>query len=118
MYSVLFFFFNQKTAYDVRISDWSSDVCSSDLMATVFSYLGQHGGAIYPDAFDYRDAMAELIEQWRPEGQGEGTRYGRPPSTSGSAPTGRAERSTECRVRKECVSRCRSRGALYDYKKK
>src|SRR3546814_519171 len=27
----LFFFFNQKTAYDLRISDWSSDVCSSDL---------------------------------------------------------------------------------------
>src|SRR3546814_7604986 len=28
---VLFFFFNQKTAYEMRISDWSSDVCSSDL---------------------------------------------------------------------------------------
>src|SRR3546814_8244705 len=27
----LFFFFKQKTAYEVRISDWSSDVCSSDL---------------------------------------------------------------------------------------
>src|SRR3546814_8873075 len=27
------FFFKQKTAYDVRISDWSSDVCSSDLFA-------------------------------------------------------------------------------------
>src|SRR3546814_7929539 len=27
----LFFFFKQKTAYDMRISDWSSDVCSSDL---------------------------------------------------------------------------------------
>src|SRR3546814_18896882 len=27
-----FFFFKQKTAYEVRISDWSSDVCSSDLM--------------------------------------------------------------------------------------
>src|SRR3546814_1456435 len=27
------FFFNQKTAYDMRISDWSSDVCSSDLTA-------------------------------------------------------------------------------------
>src|SRR3546814_7898653 len=28
----LFFFFKQKTAYEMRISDWSSDVCSSDLM--------------------------------------------------------------------------------------
>src|SRR3546814_1689593 len=27
-----FFFFKQKTAYDLRISDWSSDVCSSDLV--------------------------------------------------------------------------------------
>src|SRR3546814_6599736 len=30
-YGLLFFFFKQKTAYDMRISDWSSDVCSSDL---------------------------------------------------------------------------------------
>src|SRR3546814_12455333 len=30
--SCLFFFFKQKTAYEMRISDWSSDVCSSDLM--------------------------------------------------------------------------------------
>src|SRR3546814_13012386 len=29
-----FFFFKQKTAYEMRISDWSSDVCSSDLRAT------------------------------------------------------------------------------------
>src|SRR3546814_6942802 len=28
---VFFFFFKQKTAYEMRISDWSSDVCSSDL---------------------------------------------------------------------------------------
>src|SRR3546814_9513715 len=30
---LLFFFFKQKTAYEMRISDWSSDVCSSDLEA-------------------------------------------------------------------------------------
>src|SRR3546814_7093691 len=29
--SYIFFFFKQKTAYEMRISDWSSDVCSSDL---------------------------------------------------------------------------------------
>src|SRR3546814_9908658 len=33
----LFFFFKQKTAYEMRISDWSSDVCSSDLLS-----MGQH----------------------------------------------------------------------------
>src|SRR3546814_2797321 len=31
----VFFFFKQKTAYEMRISDWSSDVCSSDLLAYV-----------------------------------------------------------------------------------
>src|SRR3546814_17757778 len=30
---VVFFFFKQKTAYEMRISDWSSDVCSSDVLA-------------------------------------------------------------------------------------
>src|SRR3546814_2174168 len=31
MLCIFFFFFKQKTAYEMRISDWSSDVCSSDL---------------------------------------------------------------------------------------
>src|SRR3546814_7496331 len=35
---ILFFFFKQKTAYEMRISDWSSDVCSSDVAAE----LGLH----------------------------------------------------------------------------
>src|SRR3546814_4650357 len=36
VFSVLFFFFfKQKTAYEMRISDWSSDVCSSDLLPTI-----------------------------------------------------------------------------------
>src|SRR3546814_19088367 len=37
----LFFFFKQKTAYEMRISDWSSDVCSSDLKARRFYILVQ-----------------------------------------------------------------------------
>src|SRR3546814_5882804 len=32
---LLFFFFKQKTAYEMRISDWSSDVCSSDLIGII-----------------------------------------------------------------------------------
>src|SRR3546814_1124635 len=32
LYNVFFVFFKQKTAYEMRISDWSSDVCSSDLV--------------------------------------------------------------------------------------
>src|SRR3546814_6181291 len=43
----LFFFFKQKTAYEMRISDWSSDVCSSDLwcaeMDYVYAYLSYFG---------------------------------------------------------------------------
>src|SRR3546814_7567769 len=34
MFLSCFFFFKQKTAYEMRISDWSSDVCSSDLNAS------------------------------------------------------------------------------------
>src|SRR3546814_2503750 len=34
--SLLFFFVKQKTAYEMRISDWSSDVCSSDLVCAPF----------------------------------------------------------------------------------
>src|SRR3546814_10431094 len=32
LFRLFFFFFKQKTAYEMRISDWSSDVCSSDLL--------------------------------------------------------------------------------------
>src|SRR3546814_9786784 len=36
------FFFKQKTAYELRISDWSSDVCSSDLSNVVHADPGVH----------------------------------------------------------------------------
>src|SRR3546814_3245806 len=39
---LLFFFFKQKTAYELRISDWSSDVCSSDLAVLGLAF----GGAV------------------------------------------------------------------------
>src|SRR3546814_13143538 len=44
MYYVLvyFFFFKQKTAYEMRISDWSSDVCSSDLLHREIGQLIKH----------------------------------------------------------------------------
>src|SRR3546814_8562222 len=46
-------FFKQKTANDLRISDWSSDVCSSDLQAIAFAQT----------YFAYQTRHAELIEQ-------------------------------------------------------
>src|SRR3546814_3799338 len=36
----MFFFFKQKTAYEMRISDWSSDVCSSDLLMALRAEYG------------------------------------------------------------------------------
>src|SRR3546814_2593758 len=48
MYCVIFFFFKQKTAYEMRISDWSSDVCSSDLFK-VFIF----GGSININTLKY-----------------------------------------------------------------
>src|SRR3546814_4186846 len=45
----VFFFFKQKTAYEMRISDWSSDVCSSDLDAAP---CGVEEGAFDMDAED------------------------------------------------------------------
>src|SRR3546814_20912997 len=38
-FGLFFFFFKQKTAYEMRISDWSSDVCSSDLNAAACGWI-------------------------------------------------------------------------------
>src|SRR3546814_7396004 len=43
----VFFFFKQKTAYEMRISDWSSDVCSSDLLASSVGGAGSAYGYGY-----------------------------------------------------------------------
>src|SRR3546814_3373583 len=89
-----FFFFKQKTAYEMRISDWSSDVCSSDLDGEP-QFLGQVAGEL---------GLA-------------GTRRAAEHHVEGLADAvlriGRAAlvlvRSEERRVGKECVSTCRSR---------
>src|SRR3546814_11389187 len=47
---LFFFFFKQKTAYEMRISDWSSDVCSSDLAARLDSVRATRQSAAMPDA--------------------------------------------------------------------
>src|SRR3546814_2340068 len=54
---IYFFFFKQKTAYEMRISDWSSDVCSSDLaVADRPSDIRRRPEDIVPaDAIDVRD---------------------------------------------------------------
>src|SRR3546814_9073792 len=65
------FFFKQKTAYEMRISDWSSDVCSSDLgAAPTFSgkwlHSVQYGVREADQRIDY-DAVAELASEYHPK---------------------------------------------------
>src|SRR3546814_1169115 len=48
-----FFFFKQKTAYELRISDWSSDVCSSDLFTFGEGYHNFH----HEFQHDYRNGV-------------------------------------------------------------
>src|SRR3546814_19298270 len=50
----LFFFFKQKTAYEMRISDWSSDVCSSDLSPRRWA-IEAHRAALADDAASIDD---------------------------------------------------------------
>src|SRR3546814_4363457 len=52
MCGVYFFFFKQKTAYEMRISDWSSDVCSSDLGDHLFVNNIRGAGIQTPPASD------------------------------------------------------------------
>src|SRR3546814_1381966 len=46
-----FFFFKQKTAYEMRIRDWSSDVCSSDLIAAWLDLMERCDALRKPDRF-------------------------------------------------------------------
>src|SRR3546814_16234729 len=111
------FFFKQKTAYEVRISDWSSDVCSSDLFGFIVGLWADDfqkllviplmvvtpltflGGAFY--------SISMLPPVWQKITLFNPVVY----LISGF-------RSEERRVGKECVSTCRSRWSPSHYKKK
>src|SRR3546814_8063227 len=80
------FFFKQKTAYEMRISDWSSDVCSSDLTR----HLTRRGIELFNLAYCGEKVFDLLNRPHRPD-----------------------MRSEERRVGKECVSTCRSRWTPY-----
>src|SRR3546814_20634695 len=99
------FFFKQKTAYEMRISDWSSDVCSSDLVADNVHarridrhdhhrLLGMALGLEIGLAHYDRHLAARIAQPFRPE------------------------RSEERRVGKESVSTCSFRCTPYHQKKK
>src|SRR3546814_2839520 len=57
------FFFKQKTAYEMRISDWSSDVCALPVFAGVAPHLGRGGWTWYTGAaaWTWRLAVEEIL---------------------------------------------------------
>src|SRR3546814_2863769 len=65
MIGLCFFFFKQKTAYEMRISDWSSDVCSSDLACAASAVRARCAGscrALRPRLLPFRSAA----DPWLP----------------------------------------------------
>src|SRR3546814_7989856 len=101
------FFFKQKTAYELRISDWSSDVCSSDLPDQPDEVLGA-AGQLEADQVGPQQALEDLP----PPGQLLEQLGGRERDVQ-VEPDPQVRRSEERRVGKECVSTCRSRWSPY-----
>src|SRR3546814_961733 len=58
---IFFFFFKQKTAYVMRISDWSSDVCSSDLQRFDFAELALDGAGADAGLLDLVAGLEQLL---------------------------------------------------------
>src|SRR3546814_1836435 len=100
-YLVLVFVFKQKTGYEMRISGWSSDVCSSDLVGEQRLRLGRG---------DFFGEMA-LLDQTRRSAAVRSISYSHLLFLPRAAfeEIGQFLRTEERRVGKECVSTCRSR---------
>src|SRR3546814_1048595 len=94
------FFFKQKTAYEMRISDWSSDVCSSDLQL-----LGDQHWAVQASGSSVSTMIFEITAN------APNLRFGVYDASSAATKVElfAGSRSDERRVGQECVSPCRSR---------
>src|SRR3546814_1287709 len=101
----MFFFFKQKTAYEMRISDWSSDVCSSDL---------DQSGPPRIDAEGRGALQGRALRRGRRCVFGRTPRWPRRLDLVYGLRRMAVPRSEERRVGKECVSTCRSRGSPYN----
>src|SRR3546814_15551346 len=127
---LMFFFFKQKTAYEMRISDWSSDVCSSDLKDHILErylntvYFGRGAYGVEAAARIYFDSSASKLTVEQAAlliGLLRSPATADPNEHMDVAMKRRAvvlkdlvaTRSEERRVGKECVSTCRSRGSPY-----
>src|SRR3546814_5874964 len=107
MRCLCFFFFKQKTAYEMRISDWSSDVCSSD--------LARDGKlmAIFGESLRYPVDIARVPARVKQAFIAiEDTRFYQHHGVDYKG----VARSEERRVGQECVSTCRSRWSPYHEK--
>src|SRR3546814_6941894 len=100
----VFFFFKQKTAYEMRISDWSSDVCSSDLLIVRELADRRQPAADEIDNSDEQHNVGHPFVGWLVEPV-RGFNLQRRRFTVQNA----HQRSEERRVGKEGVSTCRSR---------
>src|SRR3546814_5846194 len=96
---VLFFFFKQKTAYEMRISDWSSDVCSSDLQSGL-EKRGKNLLCAFLCRYSDSARNVQLLKDRSLRNPRKDLEHAR-----------HLHRSEERRVGKECVSTCRSRWA-------
>src|SRR3546814_1840656 len=103
-YGLFIFVFKQKTAYEMRISDWSSDVCSSDLRSASVTLSASCDAKWKVRRMSaivgFSRAFTETLEQdWQQNERQQG----------GGDQTADHDSSEERRVGKECVSTCRSR---------
>src|SRR3546814_16782709 len=114
MYLFCYFFFcKQKTAYEMRISDWSSDVCSSDLPTRRRREPCRLRRARSTASCRGDPSSARSAPMRRRGSAGSSGN-----SVRGGSPSRRGNRSEERRVGKESVSTCRSRGSPHHEKKK
>src|SRR3546814_15773151 len=118
----MFFFFKKKTAYEMRISDWSSDVCSSDLLAAldwIRSKVDDGCRYVPPHAVPVEEVIPA---RWRRSVIDEEGRVNRISyelcvlAQLRDRIRSKDIRSEERRVGTECVSPCRSRWSPYHYK--
>src|SRR3546814_20066531 len=105
VFVALFFLFKQKTAYEMRISDWSSDVCSSDLHLAAAADRAARMAEELDSIRERAALMHEALTDLRAE-------------QIDSRSLLISISSEERRVGKACGSTCRSRWSPYHSKKK
>src|SRR3546814_17116891 len=102
----------------MRISDWSSDVCSSDLRYVSASGGGRAAASRMPNSRAVAGGVAGLARNFVNQGPAEALRRFNLEGMAGAPAEDVLVRSEERRVGKECVSTCRDRWSQYNKKKK